>query len=252
MYGYVPRAGANWVKKKGFWVPPHLPEWEVGAFQHPGHKRAWIKVDKPAALGVKTTAGHLRNVLTAEGLLKPVSGKRPVGFKSERTNLPTLKELAWAAPSSNENFETVKTLNNKQLKLLSKVGPINWTLLKPKPRPTANNIARQRNTAARKIQGAAKKYLRRKASQKVKGPSPRSPATLARQANLGIMGGARGAPGAANNTRITWSRHANGKINRFKTLENINLRLTQAERNALNKMTENQAMNTIRQLARQR
>ena len=252
MYGYVPKRGANWVQKKGFWVPPHLPEWEVGAFQHPGHGRAWIKGGKPAALGVKTTAGHLRNVLTAEGLLKPVSGKRPVGFKSERTNLPTLKELAWAAPSSNENFETVKTLNNKQLKLLSKVGPINWTLLKPKPRPTANNIARQRNTAARKIQGAAKKYLRRKASQKVKGPSPRSPATLARQANLGIMGGARRSPGAANNTRVTWSRNANGKINRFKTIENINMKLTQAQRNELEQMSENQAVNTIRRLARQK
>jgi hypothetical protein len=58
--------------------------------------------------------------------------------------------------------------------------------------------------------------------------------------------------GPANNARITWSRNANGKINRFKTLENINMRLSQAERNALNKMTENQAMNTIRQLARER
>ena len=185
-------------------------------------------------------------------MLKPVSGKRPVGFKRERTNLPTLKELAWAAKSSNENFETVKTMNNKQLKLLSKVGPINWTLMKPKPRPTANNIARQRNTAARKIQGAAKKYLRRKSAQRVRGPSPRSPATLARQANLGIMGGAGRVPGAANNTRVTWSRNANGTINRFKTLENINLRLTQAQRNALLEMSENKAMNTIRQLARQK
>jgi hypothetical protein len=64
------------------------------------------------------------------------------------------------------------------------------------------------------------------------------------------MGGARHAPGAANNTRITWSRNANGKINRFKTLENINLHLTQAQRNALLEMSENKAMNTIRQLAR--
>jgi hypothetical protein len=98
------------------------------------------------------------------------------------------------------------------------------------------------------LQRAVKKYQKKTPSQ---GPAPRSSATLARQANLGIMGGARRSPGAANNTRITWSRNANGKINRFKALENINMKLSQAERNALNKMTENQAMNTIRQLARQ-
>jgi antibiotic biosynthesis monooxygenase (ABM) superfamily enzyme len=66
------------------------------------------------------------------------------------------------------------------------------------------------------------------------------------------MGGAGRVPGAANNTRVTWSRNANGTINRFKTLENINLRLTQAQRNALLEMSENKAMNTIRQLARQK
>ena len=87
---------------------------------------------------------------------------------------------------------------------------------------------------------------------RARGPSPRSPATLARQANLGIMGGARRSPGAANNTRITWSRNANGKVSIHKTLRNLNMTLSQAERNALGAMTENQAMNTIRQLARQR
>jgi hypothetical protein len=66
------------------------------------------------------------------------------------------------------------------------------------------------------------------------------------------MGGARRSPGAANNTRITWRRNANGKINRFKTLENINMKLSQAERNALRNMSENQAINYIRNLARQR
>ena len=87
---------------------------------------------------------------------------------------------------------------------------------------------------------------------RARGPSPRSPATRAREAALGIAGGARRPPAAANNTRITWRRNANGKINRFKTLENINLHLTQAQRNALREMSENQAMNTIRQLARGR
>lgn len=56
--------------------------------------------------------------------------------------------------------------------------------------------------------------------------------------------------GPANNTRITWSRNANGKINRFKTLENINLKLSQAERNAVRNMSENQAIKYIRNLAR--
>jgi hypothetical protein len=56
--------------------------------------------------------------------------------------------------------------------------------------------------------------------------------------------------GPANNTRITWSRNANGKISIHKTLRNLNLGLTNALRNAISKMSENQAMNTIRQLAR--
>jgi hypothetical protein len=91
---------------------------------------------------------------------------------------------------------------------------------------------------------------RRPSPPRARGPSPRSSGTKNRETALGIMGGARHAPGSANNTRITWSRNANGKINRFKTLENINLHLTQAQRNALLEMSENKAMNTIRQLAR--
>ena len=87
---------------------------------------------------------------------------------------------------------------------------------------------------------------------RARGPSPRSPATLAREAALGIMGGARRPRAPANNTRVTWARRANGTINRFKTLENINLKLTNAQRNALEQMSENQAKNTIRQLARAR
>jgi hypothetical protein len=56
--------------------------------------------------------------------------------------------------------------------------------------------------------------------------------------------------GPANNTRITWSRNANGKISIHKTLTNLNLGLTNAQKNALSKMPEKQAMNTIRFLAR--
>jgi hypothetical protein len=254
IYGYVPKVGANWVAKGGRWVPPNLPINEVEEFHRIGgpRRRLFNSHGNPLVLAHDAKGEPYRNVFTAEGTLKPVSGKRPVGFKRERNNIPTLKELAWKAKSTNENFETVKTMNNKQLKLLSKVGPINWTLLKPKPRPTANNIARQRNTAARKIQGAAKKYLRRKASQRVQGPSPRSPATLARQANLGIMGGARRSPGVLNNRRITWTRNANGKVMIHQTLAKLQLRLTNAQRNALAKIPEKQAMNTIRKLARQR
>jgi hypothetical protein len=66
------------------------------------------------------------------------------------------------------------------------------------------------------------------------------------------MGGARRSPGAANNTRITWSRNANGKVSIHNTLEKISLKLTNAQKNALTQMSENQAMNTIRQMARQR
>ena len=257
MYGYVPKAGANWVQKRGYTVPPHIPAWESGEFRRVGKPRTWrAPSGERRALGRNTKSGPWRNVFTAEGLLKPAvhtARRKPSPAKRPERHLPTLKELAWAAPSSNENFETAKTLNNKQLKLLSKVGPINWTMLKPKKRAAplpVNNLTKYRREAAARVIGkAVKKYQKKKPIQ---GPSPRSPATLARQANLGIMGGARRSPGAANNTRVTWSRNANGKINRFKTIENINMKLTQAQRNELEQMSENQAVNTIRRLARQK
>jgi predicted flap endonuclease-1-like 5' DNA nuclease len=56
--------------------------------------------------------------------------------------------------------------------------------------------------------------------------------------------------GPANNTRVTWSRNANGKINRFRTLANLKVTLTNAQKDTLSNMSENQAMHTIRQLAR--
>ena len=73
-------------------------------------------------------------------------------------------------------------------------------------------------------------------------PSPVRPANNAHRRVHGI--------GPVNNTRVTWSRNANGKINRFKTLSNLSLTLTNAQKNTLSNMSENQAMNTIRQLAR--
>lgn len=88
--------------------------------------------------------------------------------------------------------------------------------------------------------------------QRARGLSPRSPATLAREADLGIMGGARRPRAPANNTRVTWSRNAHGKIIIHKTLEALGLKLTNAQLNALNRMSQNQAINAIRQLARAR
>ena len=257
IYGYLPKVGVNWVEKKGFKVPPHMPEWEIRNFRRFGKPGVWTsKYGNPIALGQNAKSGNRRNVFTAEGTLKPVvytARRKPSPAKRPERHLPTLKELAWAAKSSNENFETVKTMNNKQLKLLSKVGPINWTMLKPKKRAAplpANNLTKYRRQAAARVIGkAAKKYLKKTPN---KGPAPRSQAILARQANLGIMGGARRSPGAANNTRVTWSRNANGKISIHKTLRNLNMKLSQAERNSLNKMTENQAINYIRNLARER
>jgi len=250
MYGYVPKMGANWVSKLGLRVPPHLPETEVQNF------RRFTREGNPFALANISKSGPLRNVLAAEGLLKPVvytARRKPSPAKRPERHLPTLKELAWAAPSTNENFETVKTMNNKQLKLFSKHAPVNWTMLKPKKRAAplpVNNLTKYRRQAAARVIGkAAKKYLKKKPSQ---GPSPRSAATLARQANLGIMGGARGAPGAANNTRITWSRNANGKISIHKTLRNLNLGISQVMKNILENMPEKQAINAIRQMARER
>jgi hypothetical protein len=58
--------------------------------------------------------------------------------------------------------------------------------------------------------------------------------------------------GPANNTRITWSRNANGKIMIHQTLAKLQLRLTNAQRNALSKMSENNAKNYIRNLARRK
>ena len=92
------------------------------------------------------------------------------------------------------------------------------------------------------------------ASRRKKTPSPprrrtpiRVPSPPANNAHRRVHG-----IGPVNTTRITWSRNANGKINRFKTLENISLQLTPSQKNAIMEMSENQAMNTIRQLARQR
>ena len=56
----------------------------------------------------------------------------------------------------------------------------------------------------------------------------------------------------ANNTRITWTRNANGKISIHKTLTNLNLGLTNAQRMVLESMPQNQAINAIRQMARER
>jgi hypothetical protein len=249
MYGYIPRARNNWVVKRDLYVPPNLPANEVLSFRRPrlglGENQFLLKKN--------TTLGRFRNIFTQEGTLKPVSGKRPVPFipkKPVHGFLPTLRELAWKAKSSNENFETMKTMNNKQLKLLSKAGPINWTLLKPAKRATplpANNVtAYRRHAAARTIQKAVKKYQKKPNT----GLIPRSPATIARETALGITGGNRRPPGTANNTRVTWSRNANGKISIHKTIRNLNLSLSNAERRALGKMSENKAMNYIRSLAR--
>lgn len=249
MYGYIPKGRNNWVEKKGLTVPPDLPTNEVLSF-----RRSRLGIGENKFLIKKNAeSGPYRNMFTNERTLKPVSDKRPVPFvpkKPVHGFLPTLRELAWKAKSSNENFETVKTMNNKQLKLLSKVGPINWTLLKPAkrvaPLPANEVTAYRRHAAARVIQKAVKKYQKKPNT----GLTPRSPATIARQRTLGITGGNRRLPGAANNTRITWSRNANGKINIHKTIRNLNLSLSNAERNALEKMSENQALNYIRAMAR--
>ena len=250
MYGYVPKKRNNWVDKKGLYVPPNLPANEALLFRRP---RLGLGENK-FLLKKNTTLGRFRNIFTQEGTLKPVSGKHPVPFvpkKPVHGFLPTLRELAWKAKSSNENFETVKTMNNKQLKLLSKVGPINWTLLKPAKRATplpANNVtAYRRHAAARTIQKAVKKYQKKPPT----GLTPRSPATIAREMALGIAGGARRPPGTANNSRITWSRYGNGNIAIHKTIRNLNLSLTNAQRKAIGKMSENNALNYIRNLARQ-
>jgi hypothetical protein len=150
----------------------------------------------------------------------------------------------------------MSTMTNEQLKFMSQMTPMNLMMLKPKKRaarlPVNNVTSYRRHAAARTIQNAAKKYLGRKASQSGRGPTPRSPATLAREANIGVMGGARRSSGPTNNTRVTWARRANGTINRFKTLTNLNLTLTKAQRNTLSEMSENKAMNTIRQLSRKK
>jgi len=83
-----------------------------------------------------------------------------------------------------------------------------------------------------------------------KGPKPRSPATLAREAALGIMGGFKHSTASPNNSRITWSRTPSGRISIHKTLANLNLKLTNAQRNAILTLPENQAVNILRKLSR--
>lgn len=78
----------------------------------------------------------------------------------------------------------------------------------------------------------------------------RSPATLAREAALGIMGGFKHSTASPNNSRITWSRTPSGRISIHKTLANLNLKLTNAQRNAILTLPENQAVNILRKLSR--
>jgi hypothetical protein len=240
-YGYVPKMRSNWTTHGGQPAPPSIPRWEVMRFRR-----------NIRAMPTNFNSGRFRNAFTKEGTLKAPSGKKPVPFvpkKPVRGFVPTLKELAWKAKSSNENFETVKTMNNKQLKLLSKVGPFNWTAMKPKRRANPlpnNNVTRyRREAAARVIQRTVKR--RQKPSQ---GFLLRTNSARAREAELGIGAGAHRASGPANNTRVTWTRRANGTINRHNTLEKLNLKLSKVERNALNKMPETNAIAYIRNLAR--
>jgi len=166
MYGYLAKQN-NWESR--------IPNWEAELFRRV-HKTV---SGRPApALPSNFNLRRWRNAFTKEGTLKPVSGKEPVRFvpkKPVHGFIPTLKELAWKAKSSNENFETVKTMSNAQLKLLSKVGPINWTLLKPKkrvsPLPEKNVTRYRRAAAARVIQRHLKRHQKKHASRR---PSPRS------------------------------------------------------------------------------
>ena len=146
-------------------------------------------------------------------------------------------------------------MNNNQLKLFSEYAPVNWTMLKPKrranPLPHNNVVEYRRTAAARVIQRAAKKYLKKTTRNRSHGfVRPRE--TILREVELGIGAGAHRASGPANNTRITWTRRENGKINRHKTLEKLNLNLSKNQRNALNKMSETSAMAYIRNLARKK
>ena len=202
-------------------------------------------------------SGRFRNAFTKEGTLKAPSGKKPVPFvpkKPVRGFVPTLKELAWKAKSSNENFETVKTMNNKQLKLFSKYAPVNWAMLKPKrravPLPNNNVTKYRRYLAARVIQRHVKRHQAKHASQPSRGFTLRPRETMHREMQLRIGIGAGRMRGPANNMRVTWSRNANGKISIHKTLRNMNMKLTEAQRNALNKMSETNAIAYIRNLAR--
>lgn len=250
MYGYVPRKNSSWVYKGVMLVPPTIPYWEAPSFRRVGKGGPGAGEDPLPAYSNLT---RWRNAFVAEGTLKAPSGKKPVPFipKTPRRGfLPTLKELAWATKTANENFETMKTMNNKQLKLFSKHATVNWTLLKPKRRASplpANNVTEyRRGAAARVIQRAVKKYVRAKANRQAsRGFLLRTNSQRARN-----MQRLQRAAGPANNTRVTWTRRANGTINRHKTLENLNLNLSKNQRNALNKMSETNAIAYIRNLAR--
>jgi len=252
MYGYIPKMKSNWVFKGMVLVPPNLPQREVSKFRRIGRTGPGAGVDP---LPAYFNTSRWRNTFTAEGTLKAPSGKKPVPFvpkKPVRGFEPTLKELAWATKTSNENFETAKSMNNKQLKLFSKYAPVNWTMLKPKrranPLPHNNVVEYRRAAAARVIQRAVKKHQKKTTSQRAShGFLLRT--NSQRERNMQRL---QRAAGPANNTRVTWTRRANGMINRHKTLENLNLNLSKNQRNALNKMSETNAMAYIRNKARQK
>lgn len=90
----------------------------------------------------------------------------------------------------------------------------------------------------------------RQPSPRNTGLRPRSPATLAREQELGIAGGFRHRAASPNASKITWSRNANGKISIYKTMNNLNLGFTNAQRRAIGKMSEEAAMRELQRLAR--
>jgi hypothetical protein len=178
-YGYGPHARSNWVMKKGFMVPPNLPNEEVLPFRRfvRGGRLGEPIVVKPGTVLAHTGrpgtfpatfkfGSKWRNIFTKEKTLRPLvytARPRPVPAKvPPRGFLPTLKRLAWESPG----MAPMRTMTKEQLAFLGSLTGTNWNYMKPKPFPQALSpktlTKYRRNLAARTIQRALKRHRAKK------------------------------------------------------------------------------------------
>ena len=122
----------------------------------------------------------------------------------------------------------------------------------------ARGLAREKERAMKNFEEFTKNFRKLspvkspyiKSPSPVRTKSPKSPNRLkADRIRLGIAGQPK-APGSLMNNRITWVRTPSGRVSITRTIENLNLKLTNAQKNRILTLPENRAKEVLRGLAR--